>query len=216
MRPSNCPGINTLTGRCVLACSYIGQEINELRGLYFCIQHSQGWKSCTFSLPSGLFFLRPRIHLCMALGLGSSPFLFWMVSWVVIETNFCSVPLGLLENILLLWNNIVLTFLVCSSLRLRGRNGCPKTPFHFGLDPSSTTPSCPPQWRSAELLGSRYTKLGRSPHIAVWEELDNPSGAEGWSLVFAEHLLTVLHLRCHPQTYGYLLHWSWVAAQQVM
>ena len=106
----------------------------------------------------------------MILGLRSSLFLHCMISWVAIELNFCFAASKYLGNIWLGWNSIVLLFLVCSSLHLRGRNGSCETRFYFGLDPSSTTPTCLPPWKSVELLRSRCTKSRRWPcHCCLGE-----------------------------------------------
>ena len=126
-------------------------------------------------------------------------------SLVTIEMN-CSDPSELSGNILLRRNSIILTFLVCSSLHVRGRNGYPKTLFCFGLELSSATPTRPPLWRSVELLGSRRMKSGRVPHHCCLGGTVLSLGAEEWDLVFSAHHFSLLSLRCNPQAHGCLLH----------
>ena len=109
------------------------------------------------------------------------------------------------------WSSTVPTFPVCLSPHLRGRNGCSKTPLHFGLDGTSTALMHLPWKRSADCLGSECSRSRRLPcHccFVVLYELHSPTGAEGFNLVFTEYLLSLLPLRWHPQAYGNLLHQS--------
>ena len=47
----------------------------------------------------------------------------------------------------------------------------------------------------------------RAVKVKAQKELGSSAGTEGWDLVFVNYLLSLLSMSCHPQAYGYLLHW---------
>ena len=80
---------------------------------------------------------------------------------LAMEAKCCCVPSWPSRSICSKEGSTVLTYSTCLSLQLRGRNGCPKTLFHFGLDQSSTTFMHMLLGRIADLLASELMKCGR-------------------------------------------------------
>ena len=70
-------------------------------------------------------------------------------------------PIRVLKSIWVVQNSTILKFPICSNQQLRGSNGCPKAPFHFGSDWSSTTFLSLLPIRTADQLGSKLTRSGR-------------------------------------------------------
>ena len=170
----------------------MAKGVSELHGLSFCVWHPWGQKSHMFSFVSDFVtkIQNPRFKEFTILSLDN------FLDGERDEMLLC--PISALSKHLPGWSSTVLGFPICSSHCVRGRNGCPETPFCFGLDRSSALHKGLLPLSTADWLGFRHTSQKDCDFIAVQEGLCNPASIEGWVLVVLEYLLSLLPLRCYP------------------
>ena len=153
----SCPRINTLSWRHV-SC-LLSRWPSCMACLFASGIHIAGNPALSHSFQTLLPW--PKSLPCLTLDLRSLWFLHWMTSWMAIGMSCYIAPSGLLRDIWPVQSSFVLISQGWLSLFWGGRNGCPRTPFHFGFGPSSTTPMLPLLRRIAGLFESRHTASGR-------------------------------------------------------
>ena len=172
--------------------SHISQKNRQAPCLSYQVRYSKGWRSCTFS------FLPDFVAKTQNPSMFESCFKEFTVSFLADFMRHAKSysPLSELSRGTSSGQSSPdLNTSVCSSRQQKGRNRCPKTPFCFGL--ISDFPHLPlihsrglqgNQGQGSQNAKNRYFTF-------LQKELCSPTFSEGWFVVIADNLCSLLPTR---------------------